>query len=121
MDRRGGDARSGLVWRAVEAVWPPCVELPWPGPAGEGSCYGARMQRITTSLPDDLAAALVREARRRRISVSQLVREILGASLGKGPQERRLSFIGLGRSGYRSTAREIEAILATEWSGDRRR
>jgi metal-responsive CopG/Arc/MetJ family transcriptional regulator len=79
------------------------------------------MQRITTSLPDDLAAALVREARRRRISVSQLVREILGASLGKAPQERRLSFIGLGRSGYRSTAREIEAILATEWSGDRRR
>ncbi|HWP64163.1 MAG TPA: ribbon-helix-helix protein, CopG family [Candidatus Binatia bacterium] len=79
------------------------------------------MQRITISLPEDLAAAIAREARRRRVSVSQLSREIIAEALGRKDRGRRLPFVALGRSGYTSTAREIEAILDAEWAGDRRR
>ncbi len=79
------------------------------------------MQRITISLPEDLAAAIAREARRRRVSVSQLSREIIAEHVGREDRGRRLPFIALGQSGYTSTAREIEAILDAEWSGARRR
>jgi predicted transcriptional regulator len=40
------------------------------------------MKRTTISLPDDLAAALGREAARRRTSVSQVAREAIEARLG---------------------------------------
>jgi len=71
-------------------------------------------------LPDSLAAALAREARRRRVSVSQIAREALEARLG-GATRRRLPFVGLGRSGYRTTARDLDALLEAEWGRDRHR
>jgi hypothetical protein len=80
------------------------------------------MTRITISLPDDLAAALSREASRRRTSVSHLAREAIEARLGRdGPGPRQLPFVALGRSGHRTTARDIDRILASEWGDDRRR
>lgn len=80
------------------------------------------MKRTTISLPDELAAALEREARRRRLPVSQIAREALEARLGRGAAFRRqLPFAALGRSGHRSTARDIEEILGTEWARDRDR
>jgi len=80
------------------------------------------MKRTTISLPDDLAAALEREARRRRVPVSQVAREALEARLGRTASTRReLPFAALGRSGHRETARDLEEILATEWARDRDR
>jgi predicted transcriptional regulator len=58
------------------------------------------MKRTTISLPDDLAAALEREAARRRTSVSQVAREALEAKLGwDGDQARPLDFIGMVNGG----------------------
>ncbi len=77
------------------------------------------MKRTTISLPDDLAAALEREARRRGVGVSQVAREAIEARLSRG-KHRDLPFIALGRSGHHSTARDIEAILDAEWVGNDR-
>jgi hypothetical protein len=80
------------------------------------------MKRTTISLPDELAAALEREASRRRVPVSQLAREAIQARLGWKPSGRReVPFAGLGRSGHTSTARDLEDILADEWVDDRGR
>lgn len=59
------------------------------------------MKRTTISLPDDLAAALEREAGRRRVSVSQVAREAIEARLGWDQEERDIPFIGLFDSGQR--------------------
>lgn len=76
------------------------------------------MQRTTVSLPDDLAAALAREARRRAIPVSAVAREALAGFLGMGEAEdrRALPFAGVGRSGAHTTARDMEELLADEWA-----
>jgi predicted transcriptional regulator len=80
------------------------------------------MKRTTISLPDDLAAALEREAGRRRVPVSQVAREAIEDRLGRGAGgKRQLPFVALGRSGHRSTARDLEAILEAEWDRDRDR
>jgi metal-responsive CopG/Arc/MetJ family transcriptional regulator len=80
------------------------------------------MKRTTVTLPDDLAQALDREAQRRRVSVSEVVRQALMVRLGVGPGGRRgLSFAAVGRSGYRHTARDLEDVLAQEWDGAGRR
>jgi site-specific recombinase XerC len=81
------------------------------------------MKRTTISLPDDLAAALEREARRRRIPVSQIAREALALRLQPAPEakSRKLPIASLGRSGHRTTARDIEKRMAGEWTLDRHR
>jgi predicted transcriptional regulator len=79
------------------------------------------MKRTTISLPDDLATALDREARRRRVSVSQVAREAIEARLGRQKGPRKIPFAALGRSGHHDTARQIESILAAEWTSDRNR
>ncbi|HEY5486332.1 MAG TPA: CopG family transcriptional regulator [Candidatus Limnocylindrales bacterium] len=79
------------------------------------------MKRTTLSLPDDLAAALGREAVRRRVSVSQVAREAIEARLGRGAAAREIPFAALGRSGHRSTARDMDEILGAEWTHDRDR
>jgi len=79
------------------------------------------MTRITISLPEELASAVVREASRRRTSVSQVAREALEARLGRVDEPRELPFASLGRSGHTTTARDIDAILAEEWGADRDR
>lgn len=74
------------------------------------------MKRTTITLPDELALAAEREARRRRSSVSQIAREALSAYLRVGDAApRTLPFAALGSSGHRSTARDFEDILAAEW------
>jgi Arc/MetJ-type ribon-helix-helix transcriptional regulator len=79
------------------------------------------MKRTTVTLPDELAKAVEREARRRRSSVSQVTREALAAHLDFAEQPRQLPFVGLGSSGHRTTARDFEDILASEWTRDRGR
>jgi len=80
------------------------------------------MKRTTISLPDDLSAALEREARRRGVPVSQIAREAIEARLGRSDTGRRnVPFAALGRSGYHTTAQDIEEILEAEWTIDRDR
>ncbi|MDX6698125.1 MAG: hypothetical protein QOE65_1522 [Solirubrobacteraceae bacterium] len=75
------------------------------------------MQRTTLSLPDDLAAALKREAQRRRTSVSDVARQAIVDHLGFRPGERRqVPFAALGRSGgAEDIGGNVEEILAREW------
>jgi hypothetical protein len=69
-----------------------------------------------------MAKALEREARRRGTSVSAVAREALADRLQLPAGEvRELSFVALGRSGERDTARRAEAILEEEWDADRGR
>jgi len=82
------------------------------------------MKRTTISLPEDLAAALEREAARRRVPVSQVAREAIEARLGwdkEGPRD--LPFAAVGSSGIGNVAQRVDEILAEEWadaiSGDR--
>jgi Ribbon-helix-helix protein, copG family len=74
------------------------------------------MKRTTISLPDDLALALDREARRQRASVSEVARTALVQHLGlSGDRPRELPFAGLGGSGHRTTGRDMEKLLEQEW------
>ena len=77
------------------------------------------MKRTTISLPDDLAQALEREARRQHSSASEVARTALAHHLNLGQSEPRvLSFANIGRSGRRSTARDMEQLLEQEWNDD---
>jgi predicted transcriptional regulator len=75
------------------------------------------MTRTTVSLPPEVDAALRRQARRRGVAVSQIVREAVEARLGMGKARRDLPFIGLVNSGHSTVAENIDAILEAEWTG----
>lgn len=80
------------------------------------------MKRTTVSLPDDLAGALAREARRSNVSASEITREALARYLGLATDTpRELPFAAIGRSGHRTTAREMEKLIAGEWDEPARR
>jgi predicted transcriptional regulator len=76
------------------------------------------MRRITVSLPDELADALKREARRRSSSASAIARDALSDYLGLVPagERRELAFADLGRSGHNTTAHDMEYLLEREWA-----
>jgi metal-responsive CopG/Arc/MetJ family transcriptional regulator len=80
------------------------------------------MRRTTISLPDELADALEREARRRSLPVSAVAREALSGYLGIGRpgESRELPFAALGHSGQRTTARDMEELLEREWASHAR-
>jgi predicted transcriptional regulator len=70
------------------------------------------MNRTTLSLPDDLASALKREARRRHTSVSSVAREALSDHFGlAGVGPREVPFAAIGRSTDGRNAAESEQIL----------
>lgn len=76
------------------------------------------MRRTTISLPDDIAEALDREAHRRSLPVSAVARDALAKHLGFGTAEdqRALPFAAIGRSGQRTTARDMEELIQQEWA-----
>jgi hypothetical protein len=77
------------------------------------------MKRTSLSLPDDLAQALSREARRRSTSVSDVAREALAKQMGLSPgHPRELPFAAVGNSGDPNTARDMEELLRQEWDGE---
>ncbi len=71
------------------------------------------MKRTTISLPDEVAAALEREARRRRVPVSQVAREAIESKLGLDAP-RDLPFIGMvqGEGGPSDIAGHFDDWLA---------
>jgi predicted transcriptional regulator len=78
------------------------------------------MKRITISVPDEVAAAIDREARRRRLPVSQVIRERL-ADISDGEHGRRsIPFAAIGRSGHTDTARNVDVLL-NEWAHNKSR
>jgi predicted transcriptional regulator len=81
------------------------------------------MRRTTISLSDELADALEREARRRSLPASAIARDALSDYLGIGraDQQRELRFAAIGRSGQRTTGRDMEELLEREWDPDARR
>lgn len=80
------------------------------------------MRRTTISLPDELADALEREARRRSLPASAIARDALSDYLGIGRagEQRELPFAAVGRSGQRTTARDMEELLERAWDQDAR-
>jgi hypothetical protein len=80
------------------------------------------MKRTTVSLPDDVAGALAREARRRNVSVSAIARDALTSHLGlAGEAPRDVPFAAVGRSGRRHTGRDMEQLIDRDWDGPARR
>ena len=80
------------------------------------------MQRITISVPDELAASLRRQAKICRKSVSEVVREILAAEEAEAESKpKEISFIGIGASGHPDLARNMDDYLAEHWPAAIRR
>jgi hypothetical protein len=78
------------------------------------------MKRTTIRLPDDLAAALEREARRRHLPISEIAREAIAHRLGRNVGGRReLPFVAIGDSGQGNVARNIDELLKAEWIYER--
>ncbi len=78
--------------------------------------YGVDMKRTTLMLPDDLALAIEREARRRSSSIAKVTREALQERFNPPAGGRRaVPFANLGRSDHRHTARDMEDLLDEEW------
>ena len=71
------------------------------------------MKRTTISLPDELASALRREARRRNMSRSKAVRDALNEHPGLLQDGTRApAFAALGADGTRTTAGNAEWVRA---------
>lgn len=74
------------------------------------------MKRTTLMLPDELALAIEREARRRSSSISKVTREALEERFNPpAGRRRKVPFANLGRSDQRHTARDIEDLLDEDW------
>jgi len=69
------------------------------------------MKRITMSLPDDLASRVEHEARRRSVSVSELIRESLVRDFA-GERERRIAWAGMIDDASLPTGEGFEDALA---------
>ena len=75
------------------------------------------MRRTTITLPERMASALEREARRRQTSASEVVRLALKQHLNLTEAEdgpRKLPFMSLGNSGRNDIAENMEKELAAD-------
>lgn len=75
------------------------------------------MRRTTVSLPDDLAALVEREASRRNISVSELMRLAL-SSLLRPEGDRHIPWAGMVREPEMVYGADLDDALAEESSRD---
>lgn len=77
------------------------------------------MTRTTISLPDDLAELLLREARRRRVSVSQVVRSLVAEALVGTPEKpRQIPWAGLFSDPRMVAGEDVERALEGDWADD---
>ncbi len=75
------------------------------------------MKRTTVSLPDDLASFVEREAGRREISVSELVRVALKRLL-RPEGGREIPWAGVVREPQMVYGAHLDEALAEEWAVD---
>lgn len=75
---------------------------------------------VTVDLPEDALARLQAEARRRGVSIDKVIAELAEALLGeKTPENRTLSFIGLGSSSTSGrSAQDADEFLADGFGRD---
>ena len=83
-------------------------------------CQHARVKRITIAMSDDLARAVAREAKRRELSTSEVIRVALVAQLGIG-KRKPLPFVNLGAGTGEPVGRRMEELMDEEWTLDRHR
>lgn len=76
------------------------------------------MKRATITLPEALAERLAGESRRRRIPVSQFVREAIEAKLDEPTEGNRFPFIALVNKGGYPEGDQVEEYLARHWLND---
>jgi Arc/MetJ-type ribon-helix-helix transcriptional regulator len=77
------------------------------------------MKRTTISLPDDVSAALEREAHRQRRSRSDIAREALRQHLRvEAGGRRELPFAAVGHSENARPAVDLEDELRETWADD---
>ena len=66
------------------------------------------MTRLTIEVPDDVAERVAEAAAERGVASEELVGQVVAESF---PARRRLSFIGMGRSGRSDTAERHQEII----------
>jgi Arc/MetJ-type ribon-helix-helix transcriptional regulator len=77
------------------------------------------MKRTTISLPEDLSELLDDEARRRRTSVSAVVRQLITEGLvGSTERPREIPWAGILDDPEAPPASELEEFLKQEWADD---
>lgn len=77
------------------------------------------MKRTTITIPDDVAAILTREARRRDTSVSALVREFIEEGLDlTHNRPRAIPWAGLFDDAGMVPARRLDDELEQHWADD---
>ncbi len=67
------------------------------------------MTKLSVEVPDDVAQRVAAAAAQRGAAPEALAGEVLAQSL---PVQRRLGFIGIGRSGHDDTSERHEEIIA---------
>ncbi len=75
------------------------------------------MQRATIVLPDELATLIEREGRRRGVPAATVVRDALDDYFSA--RSAGAAIAGIDRSDGTRTARNMEEILALEWTYER--
>lgn len=75
------------------------------------------MKRITFTADDELADELAREARSRRKTVSEVIRDRLRGA-DEEPLPRRFAFIGMGRSDGKWSAAQLDEFLDATWADE---
>jgi ribbon-helix-helix CopG family protein len=74
------------------------------------------MKRSTVSLPDELADLVSREAARRQISFSEVIRQLIIQGLSETPRE--IPWAGLFHDPDMAPAERLDEELAKTWADD---
>ncbi len=73
--------------------------------------YACIMKRTTVMLPDDVAARLRHEARRRGLSVAEVVREAVDRHVPPVRPGEPLSFFAIGEGGPPDASERVDDIV----------
>jgi predicted transcriptional regulator len=69
------------------------------------------MKRTTVMLPDEMDARLRREARRRGVSVAEVVREAVEQAVPSQEAGQRLSFFAIGAGGPADASERVDEYV----------
>lgn len=70
------------------------------------------MKRTTVMLPDDVLARLRQEARRRGVSVAEIVREAIDGHVNEPSAPRALAFFAAGEGGPPDASEHVDEYVA---------